>query len=311
MSNLYEGEVLLELYRNDMVESVHAGHLLILNGDGSVNLSKGSTSHLIYPRSSIKAIQAAAMVRAGLQLSPRQIALVCASHVGSPMHLQIAQEILASVGLDESYLRNTPGHPLGTVERRAWADKEATPLAANCSGKHAGMVATAKINGWDVESYREPSHLLQIACKNEFEKLSGEKITKVAVDGCGAPLFAITLSALARAIHILTISNDPIHTMVTEACRNNPEVVSGEHRLPTVMMQRVDGLFAKDGAEGVMVISLRDGRTVAWKMSDGSQRGAGTLAAATLSHLGVDFDFERENVYGAGQVVGEIRVSRL
>ena len=305
------GGVLLEVIRNEMVESVHAGHVLILDSTGNEIFTIGDTEQLIYPRSAIKSIQASAMVRAGLTLNPKQLALACASHAGSPEHLAVAQSILASVGLDESALRNTPDKPLDIAERVAWGDKAPTSLAANCSGKHAAMVATTATNDWDLATYKSPDHPLQVAIRAEFELLSGEKIIKTGTDGCGAPLFAMSLRSMARAIHELTVSEDPVHQSVINACRTNPIMVSGIGRLPTVMMEKVPGLFVKDGAEGVMVISTDKGDVIVWKMSDGSQRGAGALAAATLSHLGISLDIEREKVMGDGHVVGEIRASKL
>jgi L-asparaginase II len=174
------------------------------------------------------------------------------------------------------------------------------------------MVATCKVNGWDLASYKDAAHPLQIAIKNEFEKLSREAITKVGVDGCGAPLFAISLTGLATGIRNLILSKDPVHQEVVKACRTNPVMVSGIGRLPTVLMERVDGLFVKDGAEGVMVIGTRSGEVIVWKMSDGSQRGAMTLALASFSQLGVKVEgIEREVVLGGGEVVGEIRASKI
>ena len=306
-----QGEVLLEVVRNEMVESIHAGHLLILGKDGAPILELGDLNSPIYPRSAVKSIQASAMVRAGLKVSPKELALICASHAGSSEHLEVARSILSGAGLDESALKNTPDKPLGAVERAAWGDMAPTSLAANCSGKHAGMVATCKANGWDLASYKEVTHPLQLAIRDEFEKLSGEAITKVGVDGCGAPLFTISFAGLAKALRNLMLSAELVHQEVVNACRANPVMVSGVGRLPTVLMERVDGLFVKDGAEGVMVIGTRSGEVVVWKMSDGSQRGAMTLALASLSHLGIKPDIERETVLGGGEVVGEIRTSKL
>ena len=305
------GEILLEVVRNEMVESVHAGHLLILGSDGKEILRIGDIDQLIYPRSAVKSLQASAMLRAGLKLSAPQLALACASHAGSPAHLEMARSTLASVGLDESALRNTPDKPLDPVERAAWGNKAPTSLAANCSGKHSAMVATCKTNGWDLATYKSQEHPLQKAIKEEFERLSGEKNTKVGVDGCGAALFAISLRGLAQAIRNLTLSKESIHQEIVNACRANPIMVSGVGRLPTLLMEKVPGLFVKDGAEGVMVMSLPEGQTIVWKMSDGSQRGASSLAVATLSHLGINVELEREKVMGDGQVVGEIRASKL
>ncbi len=305
------GEVLLEVVRNEMVESIHNGHLLILDSSGNDLLKLGDVDELIYPRSAVKSLQASAMLRAGLKVSGPQLALACASHAGSQAHLDGALSILRGVGVDANALRNTPDKPLDPKERAAWGDKAPTSLAANCSGKHSAMVATCVANGWDLESYKKPDHPLQRAIAAEFEKLSGEKITKVGVDGCGAALFAISLRALANAVRNLTLSNEPIHQEVVNACRDNPVMVSGIGRLPTLLMQNVPGLFVKDGAEGVMIMSTPKGEVIVWKMSDGSQRGNSPLSIATLSHLGISVDLERENVMGDGQVVGEIRASKL
>ena len=294
-----------------MVESVHHGRLLLVDGAGKDLLALGGVDQLIYPRSAIKTIQASAMVRAGLRLDPKELALVCASHAGSAIHQESALRILKSVGLDERALKNTPDKPLGVTERREWGDREATSLAANCSGKHAGMVATASINGWDIDSYKDPSHPLQKAIRDEFESLSGESIKHVSVDGCGAPLFAMTLRGVVRAIHAITHSDVPVHREVVAACTSFPEMVSGKGRVVTEAMERIPGLLVKDGAEGVMIASLPGSGTLCWKMSDGSNRGDRPLLSASLSHLGITLNFDQIPIYGDGKVVGEVRASKL
>ena len=311
MNEPFQDEILIEVVRGAMVESIHHGRLLIVDGSGEDLLALGGVDQLIYPRSAIKSIQASAMVRAGLALEARDLALVCASHAGSAMHQESALRILASAGLSEKTLRNTPDKPLGLVERREWGDRETTSLAANCSGKHAGMVATSAINGWDLATYKDVSHPLQTLIRKEFEDLAAEKITAASVDGCGAPLFAMTLRGMVRAIHQITHSDDPVHREVVSACTTYPEMVSGKGRVVTDAMARVPGLLVKDGAEGVMIASLRGKGTMAWKMSDGSNRGDRPLLSASLSHLDIALEFERIPVYGDGKVVGEIRASKL
>jgi L-asparaginase II len=306
-----QGEILLEVVRNEMVESIHSGHLLITDKAGKSTLELGDLDSLIYPRSAIKAIQAAAMLRAGLEVSPKQLALICASHAGSSEHLEVATSILAGAGLSEKDLQNTKDKPLGISERLAWAEREPTSLAANCSGKHAGMLVTCRVNGWDISNYKDPSHPLQQLIKREFENLTGTEINKVGIDGCGAPLFALSLRNLANAFRSLVQSSDDIYKEVINACRSNPIMVAGFGRLPTILMSKVSGLFVKDGAEGVMVIATDSGEVIVWKMSEGSQRGAATLALASLSHLQIEVELEREVVLGGGQVVGEIRASKL
>jgi L-asparaginase II len=300
------GEVLAEVTRSDVVESVHAGHLVLLNADGSILFQKGDPTLKIYSRSSLKSIQASAMVRAGLDIEPRLLALVCASHAGTPMHQQGAQAILAKAGLDEHSLQCILDRPLDEELRRT---SEPTRLAMNCSGKHAGMLATCVINGWPIESYLDPAHPLQLAIKAEVEQMSGESVAGISVDGCGAPLFLFSLLGLARAIRNLTISTDQVHQEVAQASRNFPEMVSGPGRLATRMMQNIEGLFMKDGAEAVNVASLADGRTLAIKISDGNARAMPAITAAALAKFGIDAHEVPINTFGAGLPVGTIRAT--
>ena len=300
------GEVLAEVTRSGVVESIHAGHIVLLNADGSILFQKGDPTLNIYSRSSLKSIQASAMVRAGLDIEPRLLALVCASHAGTAMHQQGAQAILAKAGLDEYSLQCILDRPLDEELRRT---AEPTRLAMNCSGKHAGMLATCVINGWPIDSYLDPSHPLQLAIKAEVEQMSGEKVAGVSVDGCGAPLFLFSLLGLARAIRTLTISADPVHQEVAQACRDYPEMVSGPGRLATRMMQKIPGLFMKDGAEAVNVTSLADGRTLAIKISDGNARAMPAITAAALAKFGIDAREVPVNTLGAGLPVGVIRAT--
>jgi L-asparaginase II len=300
------GEVLAEVIRSEVVESVHAGHIVLLNADGSIFFQKGDPTLNIYSRSSLKSIQASAMVRAGLDLEPRLLALVCASHAGSPMHQQGAQAILAKVGLDEHSLKCVLDRPLDDELRHT---AEPTRLAMNCSGKHAGMLATCVVNGWPIDSYLDPAHPLQLAIKAEVEQMSGESVAGISIDGCGAPLFLFSLLGLARAIRNLTISTDAVHNDVVQACREYPEMVSGDGRLATRMMRTIEGLFMKDGAEAVNVASLPDGRTLAIKISDGNARAMPAITSAALALFGIDAQEIPVNTLGAGLPVGIIRAT--
>ena len=307
MISLNIGEVLAELIRNDVVESQNAGHFVALDSDGSILLSKGETNQLIYPRSSYKSILAAAMVRNGSPLEPRLLALTCASHSGLSMHQNGALEILALAGLSEDSLQNVKGKPLDEIA--AQATSQATRLAMNCSGKHAGMLVACVANGWPTSNYLDAEHPLQLAFKTELENLSGEKITHTAIDCCGAPLFLISLIGLARAIRALTISTDSVHQKVVQACRDFPEMVAGPDRMSTIFMKKYPGLFMKSGAESIMVASLPDGRTFAYKVNDGGVRPRLALSVAGLKLLGIAVDDELEKTYGGDQIVGSIRAT--
>jgi L-asparaginase II len=301
--------VLAEYVRDGFVESVHRGYLLALNADGSTALELGDCSTLIFPRSTVKSIQGSAMVRAGLQLEPRLLALGCSSHSGSDAHLSAVREILALAKLDESALQCMLDKPLGDAERREWGEKAATRISMNCSGKHAAMLLTCVINGWPIANYLDQNHPLQVAIKSELETLAGEKITLTSTDGCGAPLFLISVAGLARAIRNATISSDPIHQQVLAASRAFPEMVAGKGRLTTQIMEAVPGLYMKDGAEAVEVASMTDGRTLVFKVSDGSLRPFRVLVHAGLKKLGVDSPYEPENVLGGDRVIGSIRAT--
>ena len=301
--------VLAEYVRDGFVESVHRGYLLALNADGSINLALGDSDKLIFPRSTIKSIQGAAMVRAGLTLEPRLLALGCSSHSGSSEHLSAVREILAMAKLDESALQCMLDKPLGDAERREWGERAATRISMNCSGKHAAMLLTCVTKGWPIANYLDPAHPLQVAIKSELETLAGEVITLTSTDGCGAPLFLLTLSGLANAIRAITISKDPVHQSVMAASRAFPEMVAGKGRLTTQMIAAVPGLYMKDGAEAVAVASMPDGRTLVFKVSDGSLRPFRVLVHAGLQRLGIDSPYEPENVLGGDRIIGAIRAT--
>ncbi len=307
--NNNSGELLAELVRSGVVESIHTGHLVEIGADGSVLRAHGSVDLPIFPRSSVKVFQASGMVRAGLKLTPKQLAVVCSSHSGSAEHFETILSILQSVGLDETALRCATGFPLDEKERLAWGTKPATQLAMNCSGKHSGMIAASVAAGWDRETYTDPSHPLQQLIAAEIVALTGEPLQHVAADGCGAPLFAVSTLGLARAIHNFTISTDPVHQEVMAACRAFPEMTGGVGRLHTKLMQAIPGFFMKDGAEGVNVFSMPDGRSCAIKFADGSYRASGPVVTAVLKAWGVDTPDERVDVLGGGKVVGEIRAA--
>ena len=306
---MFNDEVLAEYVRDGVVESEHRGFLAALNADGSIFKSLGDVETKIFPRSTVKCAQASAMVRNGLDLEPRLLALAQSSHSGAQMHLDGAREILVSVGLAESALQCALDRPLGDAERRAWGENPPTQIAMNCSGKHAAMLATCVKNGWPIETYLEQSHPLQLAIKEELENLAGEKITLTSTDGCGAPLFLLSLVGLARAVREITISSDPVHQSVMNAARAYPEMVGGVGRHNTEMMQQVPGLFMKDGAEAVNVCSLTDGRTFVFKVSDGSLRAFRTIVHACLKDFGIDTALTPEKVMGGPRVIGTIRAT--
>ena len=300
--------------RSGLVESVHFGALVVLGPDGAVELSAGDPDVVVYGRSSLKPMQASGMVRAGLELPDDELALVAASHSGEPMHVAGVRSILARHGLTEDALQNTPRYPWDDAARVAVIREGLPPrsVTADCSGKHAGMVATCVVNGWDVASYLDPDHPLQRLLRRELEELAGVPVQHTGVDGCGAPVWALSLRGLARAFAACTTSaaGEPPRR-VADAMRAHPEMVGGTGRDVTQFMQAVPGLIAKEGAEAVYVAALPDGRTVATKISDGGIRGAQVVLARGLERLGVPPQslaaLATVPVLGHGRPVGEVR----
>ncbi len=195
-------EIVADVVRSGFVEGHHYGSVVALDADGEVEWSVGDVESQVLPRSCNKPLQALAMVRAGLDLPSELVALVCASHSGEDFHLDGVRRILALVDLDETALQTPPDYPLDDALRDAWirAGGMKSSLAMNCSGKHAGMLATCVVNGWDTASYLELDHPLQRAIAEVFAECTGEPVEMVAVDGCGAPLLSTSLIGLASRL---------------------------------------------------------------------------------------------------------------
>ena len=292
--------------RSGFDESVHHGAVVALGPGGDVAWSAGDPDVVVYPRSALKPLQAAAMVELGLVADDAQLALVCASHDGCPEHVAVVRRLLAGAGLTERELANTPTMPINAMaaDDVVRAGGGPSPILQNCSGKHAGMVVTASVNGWTVEGYCDAAHPLQAAILEHLGSVAGP-VAHVGIDGCGAPAAAMALSALARGVRELAVSRHPTHRAMTA----HPHLVGGPDRDVTRLMRAVPGLMAKDGAEGVYVAALPDGRAVALKIADGASRARLPVMVAALARLGVDVPSEslREPVLGHGRDVGSVR----
>ena len=308
--------VLVEVVRNGFVESVHRGRVAITSPDGSLDSSVGADFAPMYPRSANKPLQAVGMLRAGLDLDGELLALVCASHSGEAFQLNGVRRILALSALDESALQMPAEWPLDQQARedaiRDGVPK--SPLAMNCSGKHAGMIRTTVLNGRDIAHYRDPDHPTQLAVVQAIDDLAHEQATNLAIDGCGAPLYAISIYALARAFGAIASASDGAEQRVATAIRSHPEYVSGSRRDELELHRAIPGLMAKAGAEAVYAVGLPDGRGVAIKISDGAARARPVAMAGVLKRLGFDHDTLDAQasgpVLGAGERVGEIRPCR-
>jgi L-asparaginase II len=261
--------------RGRIVESVHRVHVATTDG-----LSFGGDP-ICYLRSSAKPIQAIPLVASYGDLGDDEIAVAAASHQAEPAQLDAVRRLLARAGATVDDLENgvQEGRPEGK-------------LGHNCSGKHAGMLAACRANGWPLEGYRLPDHPLQ---RRIHELLGG---TDVVPDGCGVPTFAMPLSEAAT---ILTRTPERIR----EAMRARPELVGGEGADDTDLMRSMPGWLAKRGAEGLFCAASADGRGVALKVEDGASRA---LRPAIAFVLGLE-EFAHVPVCNSrGELVGEIAV---
>ncbi len=300
--------------RSGVDESVHFGALVALNAHGRVEFSVGDPHVTVYPRSSTKPFQAVAMVDAGLQLPPEELAIVCASHNGEDQHLATVRSVLQKAQLDETALANTADFPLHVLSAHHAIQhgQSKSALQMNCSGKHAGMLLTCVTNNWPLTTYLQPDHPLQAAITHSVTALTGEPPVAIGVDGCGAPAHVMSLVALARGLRAIAVGDaGDAGNQVFAAMSQHSYLVGGDGRHVTVIVSHIPHLIAKDGAESVYVAATSDGRAVALKLADGSGRATPTVLLAALSRLGVDTSRVPESmtevVLGHGQPVGRVR----
>jgi L-asparaginase II len=314
-----DGVPLVEVMRSGRVESVHRGSLVVLGEDGAVRLALGIPDQACFPRSSNKPLQAVGMLRAGLEVDGADLAVVAASHSGEPAHLDRIRRMLRAAGVPESALACPASYPLAEQEASALIARGSrpAPIYMNCSGKHTGMLLTCRAAGWPLGGYTDPWHPLQKALARTVADLVGEAQAAIGVDGCGAPLFGHSLTALARGYaRLVTARSGSRQRRVADAMREHPELVGGSGREDTVFMRHVPGLLLKGGAEGVHAGALPSGAAFAFKIDDGATRARPPVIAAVLRTLGVRTDEPADlaelatpAVTGGGQPVGELRVT--
>ncbi|SFS00455.1 asparaginase [Microbacterium sp. cf046] len=309
--------------RSGFVESRHVGSAIVLDADGLSVAALGDTVTPILPRSSLKPIQALACVTAGAPLEGERLALATASHSGTDRHVSVVRDILDAAALGEDALACPPAWPGDQATRDEVVREGGEPsrIRMNCSGKHAAMLLTCVVNDWPTDGYLAPEHPLQVHIREVAERLVGERAAATAIDGCGAPVFALSLAGLAKAIHRIGTSSErspfALHRSagaLVRAVREHPWTIDGPGRADTIVIERL-GVFAKGGAEGVMVMVAPDGTTVALKMLDGSGRAATAVALRLLERHGALAASDVADamtrlplsVSGGGQVVGAIR----
>ena len=316
MAGMSSHSIVAEIVRSGFVEGHHRGSVVRLGPDGDVAWSVGDVESQIYPRSCNKPIQAAAMVRAGLPLRGKLLALASASHSGERFHIEAVRQILDGAGLDEQALQTPPDYPFDDVAKIGYvrAGHERSPIAMNCSGKHAGMLATCVHNGWPTETYLATDHPLQVQTAELFAELTGEPIESTGVDGCGAPLLSTSLTGLARAFsRIVRAQPGSAEAAVTEAIVGSPDYASGTRRDECRLVRAFPGAIGKSGAEACYAFALPDGTAFACKIEDGADRARPIVMAEAMRIAGYEHplldELATQTLLGGGEPVGEIRAT--
>ncbi|NUS72182.1 MAG: asparaginase [Corynebacteriales bacterium] len=306
--------VIATLTRGNYVESWHRGSVYVATSDHHEVLTLGSTHSRMYPRSANKPLQAVGMLRAGAKLDNENLALSAGSHRGEAQHIDQVTALLESVGLSPNSLACPAALPANENARDAWvrSGRGAEPIAMGCSGKHAAMLATCVANAWPTSGYLSPVHPLQVALRDTVERLAGEPVGELTTDGCGAPIFPISLAGLARGFSRLVdaeLGTD--ERAVADAMRLYPELVEGSDGDDSRMMAKVEGLLCKYGADGVQAAAIAGVGAVAFKVDDGGLRTNVPVLAAALAQLGVKVpaEFFTVDVLGGGAPVGSISAS--
>ncbi|WP_327087828.1 asparaginase [Nonomuraea sp. NBC_01738] len=299
--------LVVEVVRSGFVESTHHARVLSVDVEGVPVQALGAVHVPASPRSSMKPLQALGMLRSGLDLDGELLALACASHSGEPFHVDGARKILADAALTESALRCPEDYP----EDRAAGEKGRVYM--NCSGKHAAMLATCVLNDWPLDTYLEPPHPLQRAIRATVEELTGERVAASGVDGCGAPLFFVSMLGVTKAFRSLALAGEgTFERRIFDAMRAFPEWTSGTRRDEAKLMRAVPGLLVKVGAEAFAAFAFEDGRAGTIKIEDGSARARTPVLVTALRALGLDAPeldaLARPPLYGGGREVGELRV---
>jgi L-asparaginase II len=336
-----ESEILAKVIRGETIESVHRGHLIVIEGNGNRVAQFGNPETVTFFRSAAKPFQVLPFLLSGgakeFGFSEREIALACGSHSSEAFHVELAADMLEKCGLSETDLQCGAHLPFNekAAEKMVERKEKPTQLHNNCSGKHAAMLAFAKHIRADFSDYLSPENPIQqkiLKIVSLFTDIPQNEI-KLAVDGCSAPNFALPIAAMAKSFARLVFPPSDFDEKLKKACRgvvsammNSPELVAGNDRLDTMIMKAAPGkIISKIGAEGIYLAGIlpnekwKSGLGIAFKIEDGDdKRARAVIAVKLLRQLGVlnarslrklsPFPVETRRGVKVGKVVSDFRI---
>lgn len=288
--------------RGGTPETIHRVSAAVIGADGELIAAAGDPSLTTYMRSAAKPFQALPLLEDGVakrfEMTPEELALVCASHNSEESQVAIVRALLERIGCTEEDLACGPHRSLyerfAVKDSRDAASREVriaprSPIASNCSAKHAGMLALAVHHEWPISEYHQSGHPVQERARNELSKWTGVAAGEMAeaVDGCGVLTFAIPLRSMALAYARLAASPGVAGRELLGAMVSYPEMVAGRGRLCTELMQAYPGkVVAKVGASGIYCGALLHRKIgIALKVEDGSAVASGVALLAILDRL--------------------------
>jgi L-asparaginase II len=310
---------LARVIRSGLEESVHHGDVAVVDSEGRVVRSAGDPLRVVFARSAMKPLQAAVSLSfLGFDPPDVEVAVMCASHNGEPIHLEAVRSLLDRAGVPEAALRCPSVRAMD--EDSAAEAPERRPINSDCSGKHAGMLAACAAQGWPLEAYTDPDHPIQRAILGWVEKAAGRAPLSVGIDGCGVPVHALPLASMATIYARMAAPEKlerlgPFAERAVAAMKREPYLVAGRNRVDTAVMELIPSVLAKSGAEALICGTLLDRSLgIALKVRDGGARASKPGFVRVLDHLGVLEDevpqalrtFARPPVLGGARPVGEV-----
>lgn len=289
-------EIVAKVSRNDWVESIHRGHIAVVEAGGNLVAFLGDPDYRTYIRSAAKPFQIMPLLNDEVdryfKFTNKELTVMLASHNGEDIHVRAVENILKKIGLSADYLRcgfHPPLHEPSAVQFIK-QNAQQSPIYNNCSGKHARMLAQAVFHGWPLENYLEFNHPVQVRIKKNIAAFSGldEHEIHVGVDGCSAPTFALPIRNMALMYAKLAQGEIPPSKRIFELMAANPEMIAGTGRFDTDLMKVMAGrMIAKLGAEGIRCLAVRGEISlgIAIKIEDGCTRASAAVMLSVLEQL--------------------------